>query len=909
MWIERVDVRGFKRLRGEWELAQGLTLVTGPNEAGKSSFHELLLRILFGFSAKERRRSGGVSVKNLCAPWDGAPFAANAVVHDPTRDRTLAIEWDFAEHRVTVRDANTGEDLSAQVRGARDEVHLGRFLLGLSLDEFREVCWLHQRAIDPVRPAEPLSLSLRRAVESGSADTGVEEADARLTAYLRERLGVHAGHYRELQGRALFEARRQQEELAAELECCEEGRQSIVLLAHECSEKEQQREAAASARERVRQQLLLSELGELNRRLERVRQHREVAASAPRNPVVVSTADRDQVIRLQQLAAHLEGEVAELERRVTAGAEELAEKRHRRDELARETDALSSYAEVDVRQRDTVRRVVAELEAASHTQDPPPPPPELDPRLRRFRDKRDRLERLAEQAETTSWNRGRLALAALIAVAAVLLAGLVHPLALGGVVVAAVVVLSARVTGSAAASELRDALAELDATSIGELAATLEEADRVRVAAQGQRDEYERAERERQDRQRRLEEELRHALDAAEAPPREPLRERAQGYLVACDKHDELERVQSELSGLDAEIEAASTSAADLETKRRELTAAQDQLAAAYEQLGIHEDDDEQRARAFTELLKRAEQDERRAQDAAAARTALDELLGDSTLEELQRRRDELEQELREHRALYGELAYEEGDRDALRRELSTLDARVQQLDVELGTLETKIEEREADLPSAADIRRELDELEEAIGRMELERDAIRLARETLAAASRSVRQAFAPHLRSALVRNLPRITDGRYTDATIDENLEIQVIAPETGQLVPVSVLSRGTQDQIHLVERFEIARLLDPTTGNAPLLLDDPFARFDDRRLRAGVELLADVATRRQVVLCSDNKELAAVLGEVCPELHVIELPGPPRPAQEDVLDDDRPAASGEGRPTDVLSESRST
>jgi uncharacterized protein YhaN len=50
VWIERLDVAGFKQLRGAFAFGTGLTVVHGPNEAGKSALQDATLRALFGFT-------------------------------------------------------------------------------------------------------------------------------------------------------------------------------------------------------------------------------------------------------------------------------------------------------------------------------------------------------------------------------------------------------------------------------------------------------------------------------------------------------------------------------------------------------------------------------------------------------------------------------------------------------------------------------------------------------------------------------------------------------------------------------------------------------------------------------------------------------------------------------------------
>ena len=136
------------------------------------------------------------------------------------------------------------------------------------------------------------------------------------------------------------------------------------------------------------------------------------------------------------------------------------------------------------------------------------------------------------------------------------------------------------------------------------------------------------------------------------------------------------------------------------------------------------------------------------------------------------------------------------------------------------------------------------------------------------------------------------RITGGRYTSAIVNGDLDVQVEIKETGQLKPADELSRATKDQLFLVERLEIARLLAPTNGQAPLLLDDPFAHYDRTRLRRGLEILADVAEERQVIVFSEDSDLITLARTLRPTTVVIALASPNRSVREQD-DADRRAA----------------
>ncbi|MGH2855568.1 MAG: ATP-binding protein, partial [Solirubrobacteraceae bacterium] len=234
--------------------------------------------------------------------------------------------------------------------------------------------------------------------------------------------------------------------------------------------------------------------------------------------------------------------------------------------------------------------------------------------------------------------------------------------------------------------------------------------------------------------------------------------------------------------------------------------------------------------------------------------------------------------------ASFGGCSFEELDRMRIEedRRLQALQAErlaerlgaQRELDIEIAQLETMIGEREAGLADPADLEVELAEVRGRRERIELERDAVRIAREALSEAAHDTHRRVAPHLNEALRRELPRITRGRYAEGAVGEDLAIKLYAPESGGLVPIEQLSRGTRDQVALVQRLEIARLLDPTAGSTPLLLDDPFAHFDPERL-LGAELVAEVSERRQVILFTEDPEVARRVREACASCTQIELP----------------------------------
>ena len=73
---------------------------------------------------------------------------------------------------------------------------------------------------------------------------------------------------------------------------------------------------------------------------------------------------------------------------------------------------------------------------------------------------------------------------------------------------------------------------------------------------------------------------------------------------------------------------------------------------------------------------------------------------------------------------------------------------------------------------------------------------------------------------------------------------------------------MSTGTIDQIYLALRLALIQRLSESGESIPLLLDDPFASYDDDRLARTLRLLMRLADHFQIILftCRDDVARAA-------------------------------------------------
>lgn len=150
-------------------------------------------------------------------------------------------------------------------------------------------------------------------------------------------------------------------------------------------------------------------------------------------------------------------------------------------------------------------------------------------------------------------------------------------------------------------------------------------------------------------------------------------------------------------------------------------------------------------------------------------------------------------------------------------------------------------------------LRDEIETLQAARARAVEFEAAITLARDTLAALGQQTHRVWASALQRS-ASDFLRAMSSDVTEVQFDENLGLQLRQQDRvilGSEAP-RVLSAGALDAVFLAARFAVARFLGGDGDPLPLILDDPLANADDRRLVDTLRVLVDaVAPRQQVLL----------------------------------------------------------
>ena len=111
--------------------------------------------------------------------------------------------------------------------------------------------------------------------------------------------------------------------------------------------------------------------------------------------------------------------------------------------------------------------------------------------------------------------------------------------------------------------------------------------------------------------------------------------------------------------------------------------------------------------------------------------------------------------------------------------------------------------------------------------------------------------------------------------DADSHDSPRLVSIRTDGNKPVEVPGLSEGTRDQLYLALRLAALDQQASQGSRMPLIADDLFINFDDRRTEAGLRVLGEVSRRMQVILLTHHDHLVPLARQVLGDgLNVIEL-----------------------------------
>lgn len=152
---------------------------------------------------------------------------------------------------------------------------------------------------------------------------------------------------------------------------------------------------------------------------------------------------------------------------------------------------------------------------------------------------------------------------------------------------------------------------------------------------------------------------------------------------------------------------------------------------------------------------------------------------------------------------------------------------------------------------------------------VERELQAIDLAIETINKMSAQIHNDLGFLINDNISDIVSKITDGKYQDVRLDENLHVMV--RDGDSYIGIEYLSAGTMEQIYLAVRLSVARLL--CRDKMPLIIDDIFTNYDEPRLINTLDCLKTIDTE-QIILMTSNPHIGDMLDDLDMDYNYVEL-----------------------------------
>jgi len=273
MKLKSLRIDGFGALtEREFEISPGLTLVVGPNEAGKSTLQKCLLALLYGLSRRGEGPGRPVETSEwaFLRPWDQTARYGASVFFALKSGQEVYVSKDFSEQDSTKTQVVAGgKDITKTFKRDKDtkDLKIGEHFLGLSREEFEASALIKQYG---VRWEDGTCKLLASQIEA-LVDTGGKESASEAIRILEQAISEKIGTDRSTK-RPLDQVRGALREKQRELQECEAVHSEAMNLWRGIDELGVRLDQANKEVEKYEGLTRLGELIELEEKVKRIRE-------------------------------------------------------------------------------------------------------------------------------------------------------------------------------------------------------------------------------------------------------------------------------------------------------------------------------------------------------------------------------------------------------------------------------------------------------------------------------------------------------------------------------------------------------------------------------------------------------------------------------------------------------------
>lgn len=214
---------------------------------------------------------------------------------------------------------------------------------------------------------------------------------------------------------------------------------------------------------------------------------------------------------------------------------------------------------------------------------------------------------------------------------------------------------------------------------------------------------------------------------------------------------------------------------------------------------------------------------------------------------------------------------------EELRESIEHMNQNIIEVREEIISLESEVREKYRNCKNTSQIENEIQEVKQKLVLQELDYEGLKLAKDTLVAAFEKMQSSFGPKVNKATQEVFERLTGGKYKEVMVSRDLNISFQDNNSQKMYDWAFLSGGTIEQVYLSLRLAISDLIIQDGKKRPLLLDDVFMQYDDKRAKDGLQFLKEYTSNKEVpiqsVLFTCHKRIIQWANEI-PNVEVIEL-----------------------------------
>lgn len=211
-------------------------------------------------------------------------------------------------------------------------------------------------------------------------------------------------------------------------------------------------------------------------------------------------------------------------------------------------------------------------------------------------------------------------------------------------------------------------------------------------------------------------------------------------------------------------------------------------------------------------------------------------------------------------------------DKNEQQLNIYKMNSEISNIKENISSISKEVEELENNSRSLAQIEEEISFYEDKIKSFKDRIQAANLAIEKIVMISDYIKVDFLPLLEKSISKNFSYLTSNKYKKVSVDENMNITVQSENEDNIILES-LSGGTLDQLYLSLRIGLSSLISGKE-NIPLILDDSFVQYDNKRLKRSIEMLLKESERRQVIIFTCQKREMEIANQLSDKINYIKL-----------------------------------